>query len=202
MKAESVAIFAGGCFWCTEPVFSQLQGVQQVVSGYIGGHVANPIYEDVCTGQTGHAEAIRIVFDPDVISYAVLLEIFFLAHDPTTLNRQGHDVGTQYRSAVFCRSEEQWQIVSRLLTRFEQENAFMAPVVTEVVMDGEFYPAEHYHQQYYAQHPNQPYCLAVAAPKVAKIREKYTERIKPQTRSMLAEPLTAPEMQAHADGNQ
>lgn len=180
MSAESVAIFAGGCFWCLEPVFSQLQGVQQVVSGYIGGQVANPIYEDICSGQTGHAEAIRIVFDPAVISYEVLLEVFFLAHDPTTLNRQGHDVGTQYRSAVFCQSEEQWQIVSRLLVRFERENTFMAPVVTEVVMGGEFYPAEDYHQQYYAQHPNQPYCLAVAAPKVAKIRAKYAERIKPQ----------------------
>lgn len=180
MSAESVAIFAGGCFWCLEPVFSQLQGVRQVVSGYIGGQVANPIYEDICSGQTGHAEAIRIVFDPAVISYEVLLEVFFLVHDPTTLNRQGHDVGTQYRSAVFCQSEEQWQIVSRLLARFEQGKTFMSPVVTEVVMGGEFYPAEDYHQQYYAQHPNQPYCLAVAAPKVAKIRARYAERIKSQ----------------------
>ena len=180
MDTESIAIFAGGCFWCLEPVFSQLQGVRQVVSGYIGGHVANPVYEDVCTGQTGHAEAIKIMFEPDVVSYEMLLEIFFLAHDPTTLNRQGHDVGTQYRSAVFCQSEEQWQIVGRLLVKLEQEKAFMAPVVTEVVMGGEFYPAEDYHQQYYALHPNQPYCLAVAAPKVAKIREKYVERIKPQ----------------------
>ncbi|WP_334106900.1 peptide-methionine (S)-S-oxide reductase MsrA [Methylobacillus sp.] len=180
MSIEAVAILAGGCFWCLEPVFSQLQGVRQVVSGYIGGRVANPVYEEVCTGQTGHAEAIKIVFEPDVISYEVLLEIFFLAHDPTTLNRQGHDVGTQYRSAVFCQNEEQWQVVGRLLARFKQEKAFMASIVTEVVMGREFYPAEDYHQQYYAQHPNQPYCLAVAAPKVAKIREKYAGRIKPQ----------------------
>lgn len=180
MSIEAVAILAGGCFWCLEPVFSQLQGVRQVVSGYIGGRVANPVYEEVCTGQTGHAEAIKIVFEPDVISYEVLLEIFFLAHDPTTLNRQGHDVGTQYRSAVFCQNKEQWQVVGRLLARFKQEKAFMASIVTEVVMGREFYPAEDYHQQYYAQHPNQPYCLAVAAPKVAKIREKYAGRIKPQ----------------------
>ncbi len=178
--AESVAIFAGGCFWCLEPVFSQLQGVNQVVSGYIGGHVQDPTYEEVCTGTTGHAEAIRIVFDPAQLSYDVLLEIFFLAHDPTSLNRQGHDVGTQYRSAVFCQDDEQKKILSQCLEGFAAENTFGAPVVTEVNDLAVFYPAEPYHQQYYAQHRNQPYCLAVAAPKIAKIRAQYAGRIKPE----------------------
>ncbi|MDR5172719.1 peptide-methionine (S)-S-oxide reductase MsrA [Methylobacillus flagellatus] len=180
LVAESIAIFAGGCFWCLEPVFSQLRGVKQVVSGYIGGQVAHPTYEEVCTGTTGHAEAIKIVFEPAEIDYEVLLEVFFLAHDPTTLNRQGHDVGTQYRSAVFCQSGEQQAVLDRLLAKFASENTFGAPVVTEVNAGGEFYAAEQYHQQYYAQHPNQPYCLAVAAPKIAKIRAKYAERIKPE----------------------
>jgi len=176
--AESVAIFAGGCFWCLEPVFSQLQGVRQVVSGYIGGNVVDPTYEEVCTGATGHAEAVQIIFDPLQIDYEVLLEIFFLAHDPTTLNRQGHDVGTQYRSAVFCQSQDQLVSVHRLLERFARENTFGAPVVTEVSTNGKFYAAEEYHQQYYARNSSQPYCQAVAAPKIAKIREKYADRIK------------------------
>lgn len=176
--AESEAIFAGGCFWCLEPVFSQLQGVKQVVSGYIGGHIPNPSYEEVCTGTTGHAEAIKIVFDPAMINYTVLLEVFFLAHDPTTLNQQGHDIGTQYRSAVFCQDSVQQVLLANMLEKLATEDAFGKPVVTEAHMGGEFYPAEQYHQQYYAQHANQPYCLAVAAPKIAKIRAQYTERIK------------------------
>ncbi|SNR95765.1 peptide-methionine (S)-S-oxide reductase [Methylobacillus rhizosphaerae] len=175
---ESVAIFAGGCFWCLEPVFSQLKGVKKVVSGYIGGHVVNPDYKQVCTGQTGHAEAIRILFDPAVINYEVLLEIFFLAHDATTLNRQGHDIGTQYRSAVFCQNMEQQEILNELLRQYAKDNTYGAPIVTEIVSGGEFYPAEDYHQGYYANNLDQPYCLAVAAPKVAKIRAKYAARIK------------------------
>lgn len=178
VEMESVAIFAGGCFWCLEPVFSQLRGVKQVVSGYIGGHVVNPDYKQVCTGQTGHAEAIKILFDPEVMSYEVLLEVFFLAHDPTTLNRQGNDVGTQYRSAVFCQGLEQQEAVRQLFQKFEQDKTFAMPLVTEVVNGGEFYPAEDYHQYYYANNPGQPYCLAVAAPKVAKIRARYADRIK------------------------
>ena len=176
--AESVAIFAGGGFWCLEPVFSQLQGVKQVVSGYIGGDIPNPSYEDVCTGATGHAEAIKIVFDPAVIDYAILLEVFFLAHDPTTLNRQGHDIGTQYRSAVFCQDSAQQASLTNMMETFATENTYGQPVVTEMHMGEEFYPAEQYHQQYYAQHANQPYCLAVAAPKIAKIRAQYGARIK------------------------
>ncbi|MCB5189121.1 peptide-methionine (S)-S-oxide reductase MsrA [Methylobacillus arboreus] len=180
IKGEMVAqaILAGGCFWCLEPVFSQLKGVTQVVSGYIGGHVANPTYKEVCTGETGHAEAIKITFDPTEISYEVLLEIFFLAHDPTMFNRQGHDVGTQYRSAVFYQDDEQHAILQHLLAEYAADNRFGAPVVTEVNKGGIFYPAEDYHQYYYANNPNQPYCLAVAAPKVAKIRAQYADRIK------------------------
>ena len=177
--SNEVAILAGGCFWCLEPVFSQLKGVKSVVSGYIGGHTEQPNYKQVCTGETGHAEAIQISFDPEQISYAALLEIFFLSHDPTTPNRQGNDIGTQYRSAVFYQDEAQKDTINALLESYRRENTFGATPVTQVLKAVEFFPAEDYHQQYFAKNPGQPYCLAVAAPKVAKIQAKYAELIKP-----------------------
>lgn len=172
------AIFAGGCFWCTEPVFSQLKGVHDVVSGYIGGHTLNPTYKDICNGDTGHAEGIQITFDADLISFETLLEIFFVSHDPTTPNRQGNDVGTQYRSAVFCQNETQREITLNMITKLNAENVFNAPIVTQINGSNIFYPAETYHQYYFAKNPAQPYCLAVAAPKAAKIRAKYSQLIK------------------------
>jgi peptide-methionine (S)-S-oxide reductase len=176
--AESVAIFAGGCFWCLEPVFSQLRGVSTVVSGYTGGHTPDPTYKQVCTGTTGHAEAIMIRFDDAIIPFDALLEIFLYAHDPTTLNRQGHDIGTQYRSAIFCMDDAQRRSAEAMLAKLTAEGVWDAPVVTEVRDADEFYPAEDYHQYYYASNMNQPYCMAVAAPKIAKIRKLYADRIK------------------------
>ena len=176
--AESVAIFAGGCFWCLEPVFSQLRGVSAVVSGYTGGQTPDPTYKQVCTGTTGHAEAILIRFDDTVIPFDALLEIFLYAHDPTSLNRQGHDVGTQYRSAIFCVDAAQRRSAEAMLAKLSAEGVWDAPVVTEVNDAGVFYPAEDYHQYYYASNMHQPYCLAVAAPKIAKIRKLYADRIK------------------------
>ncbi|HZV62605.1 MAG TPA: peptide-methionine (S)-S-oxide reductase MsrA [Methylophilaceae bacterium] len=175
---DKLAVFAGGCFWCLEPVFSQLKGVHNVVSGYIGGHAANPTYKQVCNGDTGHAEAIQIEFDPAEISFEELLEIFFASHDPTTPNRQGNDVGTQYRSAVFCQDDEQRHITEQVIRRMNEEKVFRSPIVTEINAAGTFYPAEDYHQRYYENNPNQPYCMVVAAPKVAKIRAKYSNKIK------------------------
>ena len=176
---EQIAVLAGGCFWCTEPVFSQLIGVKKVVSGYVGGHTIRPSYKEVCGGDTGHAEAVHITFDADQISYEELLEIFFVTHDPTTPNRQGHDVGTQYRSAIFCQNDEQRQQAHNVIKRLEAEKVFPAPIVTEVNNSATFYPAEDYHQYYYDKNPGQPYCVAVAGPKVAKVRAKYAHRIKP-----------------------
>lgn len=178
MRNEQIAVFAGGCFWCTEPVFSQLKGVSRVVSGYIGGHTSNPTYKEICNGDTGHAEAIQITYDPSVIDYETLLEIFFFSHDPTTLNRQGNDVGTQYRSAVFCQDEAQRNVTTSMIRRLDAGGIWPAPIVTQVNNAETFYPAENYHQYYFANNPYQPYCMAVAAPKVAKIREKYAQLIK------------------------
>ena len=175
---HEVAIFAGGCFWCTEPVFTQLNGVTSVESGYIGGHTQNPTYKTICEGDTGHAEGIKITFDPNLIPFEALLEIFFLSHDPTTLNRQGNDIGTQYRSAVFCQSEAQKLAVAKMISALDAEQTFSAKIVTQVNGTETFYPAEAYHQYYFAKNPNQPYCLAVAAPKVAKIRAKYSNLLK------------------------
>ncbi|HQN66035.1 MAG TPA: peptide-methionine (S)-S-oxide reductase MsrA [Methylophilus sp.] len=172
------AIVAGGCFWCIEPVFSQLQGVLQVVSGYIGGYTQNPTYKAICQGGTGHAEAIQITYDPAQISYDTLLEIFFVSHDPTTLNRQGNDIGTQYRSAIFYQDETQLEIAQGMISQLNRAQVFDAPIVTQLCPAAPFYPAEDYHQQYFAKNPNQPYCVAVAAPKVAKIRKKYAELLK------------------------
>lgn len=175
---EKIAIFAGGCFWCTEPVFSQLKGVLRVVSGYIGGHTQNPTYKEICHGDTGHAEAIQITYDSTQISYITLLEIFFVSHDPTTLNRQGNDVGTQYRSAIFYQDETQLKAAQAMISRLNAERVFDAPIVTQLCPLVPFYPAEDYHQQYFARNPGNPYCLAVAAPKAAKIRQKYAALIK------------------------
>jgi peptide-methionine (S)-S-oxide reductase len=175
---DSIAIFAGGCFWCTEPVFSQLKGVKSVVSGYIGGHTTNPTYKEICNGDTGHAEGIKITFDPAQVSFYTLLEIFFISHDPTTRNRQGNDIGTQYRSAVFCQDEAQRQSTQNMIARLNAEQIWQAPIVTQINGAEIFYPAEDYHQYYYDKNPNQPYCMAVAGPKVAKIRAKYASLLK------------------------
>ena len=176
--SNKLAVFAGGCFWCLEPVFSQLKGVSNVISGYIGGHSAEPTYKQVCSGDTGHAEAIQIEFDPAQISFEELLEIFFASHDPTTPNQQGNDIGTQYRSAIFCQDEEQRRSAQLMISRLNEEKLWTKPIVTEVNGAATFYPAEDYHQRYYENNSNQPYCMLVAAPKVAKIRAKYADRIK------------------------
>lgn len=175
---EQIAVLAGGCFWCVEPVFSQLEGVRSVVSGYIGGHTSNPTYKQICNGDTGHAEAIKITFDADLISFAELLAVFFIAHDPTTRNRQGNDIGTQYRSAIFCQDNQQNSIAEEVIAKCNAEHLWDNPIVTEINDASTFYPAEDYHQYYYANNPNQPYCLAVAAPKVAKIRAKFASKLK------------------------
>ena len=178
MSNIQTAVFAGGCFWCTEPVFSQLKGVSKVVSGYIGGHTNNPTYKDICNGDTGHAEAVQITFDADQVSFETLLEVFMVSHDPTTPNRQGNDVGTQYRSAVFCQNDTQRETTMSMITEFNAAHIFGAPIVTEINGADTFYPAEGYHQYYFDKNPNQPYCMAVAAPKAAKIRAKYSQLIK------------------------
>jgi peptide-methionine (S)-S-oxide reductase len=175
---REVATLAGGCFWCLEAVFDQLQGVEDVVSGYAGGHVPNPTYKHVCTGETGHAEVVQITFDPDVLSYRELLQVFFTIHDPTTLNRQGADVGTQYRSAIFTHSDEQERTAEAVIGEVNESGIWDEPVVTEVVPFETFYPAEEYHQEYFARNPNQPYCRIVVAPKVAKFRKQYLDRLK------------------------
>lgn len=181
MSNTQIAVFAGGCFWCTEPVFTQLKGVSKVVSGYIGGHTLNPTYKDICNGDTGHAEGIEITFDADIVSFETLLEIFFVSHDPTTPNRQGNDVGTQYRSAVFCQNDAQRTATIKMIAELEAEQVFNAPIVTQVNGAETFYSAEAYHQYYFAKNPAQPYCLAVAAPKAAKIRAKYAALIKTES---------------------
>lgn len=178
-RPTEVATLAGGCFWCTEATFEEVEGVVEVIPGYTGGHVPNPTYEQVCTGTTGHAEAVQITFDPRRISYRELLEIFFTIHDPTTLNRQGPDVGHQYRSAIFYHTAEQEQIARRLIAELEREQIWPGPIVTEVVPFNHFYPAEEYHRHYYRRHPDRPYCVAVIAPKLEKFRKRYRDRLKP-----------------------
>jgi len=172
------ATFAGGCFWCTEAVFEQVKGVESVVSGYTGGHVKNPAYREVTTGRTGHAEAIMVTYDPDVVSFVELLEIFFSTHDPTTLNRQGADVGTQYRSAVFYHNEEQKKEAEEIIAALEKENIYKDPIVTEVTPFTEFYPAEDYHQEYYANNPDQGYCRIVIQPKLEKFEKVFRDKLK------------------------
>ena len=173
-----VATVAGGCFWCIEAVFDDLKGVTDVVSGYTGGHVPNPTYEQVCGKRTGHAEALKVTFDPSEVSYRELLEVFFTVHDPTTRDRQGNDVGPQYRSAVFYHSPEQKRVAEEVMREVGASGMYDAPLVTELAPAGEFYEAEAYHQDYFARNPFQPYCAFVVAPKVAKFRRKYLERLK------------------------
>ena len=177
-EKQEIATLAGGCFWCLEAVFKDLRGVEKVESGYTGGSLPNPTYYQVCEGTTGHAEVVQITFDPEVASFKDLLQVFFTIHDPTTLNRQGADVGTQYRSAIFYHSPEQKNIAERVIEELNQAEIYDDPIVTEVTPLTEFYKAEDYHQQYYEQNPNQPYCQAVIAPKVSKFRKLYLEKLK------------------------
>ena len=175
---SELATLAGGCFWCLEAVFQNLRGVNGVVSGYLGGTVRNPSYEAVCSGRTGHAEAIQIAFDPKLVSYQDLVELFFAFHDPTTLNRQGPDVGTQYRSAIFPHSAEQRATAERVIAALTAARVFPDPIVTSVETAETFYPGERSHQNYYHRNPNQPYCAAMIGPKVAKLRQKYATLLK------------------------
>jgi peptide-methionine (S)-S-oxide reductase len=173
-----IATLAGGCFWCLEAVYDEIKGVQSVESGYAGGHVENPSYREVCTGRTGHAEVVRVTFDPDIVSYRDLLNVFFGIHDPTTLNRQGADVGTQYRSAIFYHDEEQKRIAEEVIQDLEAQKIFDRPIVTSLEKMDAFYVAEDYHQEYFANNPYQPYCMAVVAPKVSKFRKHYMDMLK------------------------
>ena len=175
---NDVAVFANGCFWCTEAVFSSLKGVASVTSGYTGGTIPNPTYEQVSSGNTGHAECIKIEFDPSVISYDDLLAVFFYTHDPTTLNRQGNDIGTQYRSAIFYTHEDQKQKAEELIAELNSSKAYDTPVVTEVVPLQKFYSAEAYHARYYAKHADQPYCQLVIAPKLEKLHKRFANVVK------------------------
>jgi len=173
-----LATLGGGCFWCLEAVYDQLRGVTDVVSGYSGGHVHEPTYERVCAGTTGHAEVVQLTFDPSVIAFEDILRVFFTIHDPTTLNRQGADVGTQYRSAIFYHTEEQKAVAQQLIAALNAEKLWNAPIVTEVTPYDRFYPAEEYHQEYFARNPHQGYCQFIIAPKVAKFRQKYLSRLR------------------------
>lgn len=176
-----VATLAGGCFWCLEAVFDDLEGVHDVVSGYAGGAVPNPSYEQVCAGTTGHAEVVQITFDPTVISFREILDVFFTIHDPTTLNRQGPDAGTQYRSAIFYHTPEQKATAEQLIADLDASGIWGAPIVTGVAPFTAFYPAEEYHQEYFRRNPSQPYCVMIVAPKVAKVRKQYRARLKKGT---------------------
>ena len=173
-----VATLAGGCFWCLEAVFDDLKGVESVESGYTGGQVINPNYEQVCGGNTGHAEAVRVTFDPSIISYHDLLKVFFSIHDPTTLNRQGADMGTQYRSAIFYHDEEQKATAQQVIKEFTEDGLWADPIVTDVMALDKFYTAEDYHQEYFKKNPFQGYCRAVIAPKVTKFRQKFVDQLK------------------------
>ena len=175
---RSVATLAGGCFWCLEAVYNELKGVDKVESGYSGGHVDNPSYQAVCTGSTGHAEVVQITFDPLVISYRDLLQVFFTIHDPTTLNRQGADVGTQYRSAIFYHDDEQKKIAEEVIAEIEGSHIWSAPIVTQLQPLQAFFKAEEYHHNYFKRNPYQGYCQVVIAPKVAKFRKMHLERLK------------------------
>jgi peptide-methionine (S)-S-oxide reductase len=172
------ATLAAGCFWCVEAIFDDLIGVEDVVSGYSGGHKDNPTYQEVCSETTGHAEVVGIKFDPDIISYKEILQVFFTVHDPTQLDRQGNDIGTSYRSAIFYHSDIQKEIAEEVIAEFTAEKIYDNPIVTEIAAFNKFWPAENYHQEYFANNPNQPYCAAVVAPKVAKFRQKFISRLK------------------------
>jgi peptide-methionine (S)-S-oxide reductase len=172
-----VATLAGGCFWCLEAVYTQLTGVIKSVSGYAGGAIPNPSYRQVCSGTTGHAEVVQVTFDPQQISYKELLEVFFTIHDPTTLNRQGNDIGTQYRSAIFYHNPEQKAVAEQVIKEIATARIWDRPIVTEILPFTAFYPAEEYHQDYFNRNPGQPYCQVIIAPKVAKFRQKYASRL-------------------------
>jgi len=177
-KSLETATLGAGCFWCVEAVFDDLVGVEDVVSGYSGGHKDEPTYQEVCAGMTGHAEVVNIHFDPAELTFADLLRVYFTVHDPTTLNRQGNDIGASYRSAIFYHSDEQKKAAEEVIAEVDAEHIYDDPIVTEVTEFDKFWPAEDYHQEYFANNPNQPYCAAVVAPKVAKFRKKYASRLK------------------------
>jgi len=176
--ATEVAALAGGCFWCLEAIFKEVDGVENVTSGYTGGTTIKPTYQEVCTGTTGHAEAVQVVFNPGKISYREILQIFFSVHDPTTLHRQGGDVGTQYRSAIFYHDDQQRDIAEALLKELGDTNLWKKPIVTQIVPLGKFYPAEDYHREYFLRHPEQSYCQVVISPKVNKFRRQWTKRVR------------------------
>lgn len=180
---KEIATLAGGCFWCLEAVYDDLRGVESVESGYAGGDMPHPSYSQVCSGTTGHAEVVQVTFDASVVSFREILEIFFVIHDPTTLNRQGADIGSQYRSAIFYHSPEQKEIAGQVIAELNAEQIWDAPIVTEVAPLDKFYVAEDYHQEYFAQNPSQPYCRAVVAPKVAKFRQKFLGKLKSQAQA-------------------
>ncbi|HYA16100.1 MAG TPA: peptide-methionine (S)-S-oxide reductase MsrA [Bryobacteraceae bacterium] len=179
MPRHEIATLGGGCFWCVEAVFSETAGVESAISGYMGGTKPNPTYEQVCSGRTGHVEVVQVTFDPASIAYRDILEIFFSTHDPTTLNRQGNDLGTQYRSVIFHHSPEQEKTARETVAELAAEKAFDSPIVTAIEPAAVFYPAEDYHQRYFENNPFQPYCAFVVAPKVLKFRKKFVSRIRP-----------------------
>ena len=177
-QSREIATLAGGCFWCLEAVYDELKGVEDVVSGYAGGRVPNPSYELVCTGTTGHAEVVQVAFDPKIISFKEILEVFFTIHDPTTLNRQGSDVGTQYRSAIFYHTPEQKVTAEQVIAELNSEHVWDGSIITELKPFEEFYPAEAHHQEYFKKNPNQSYCRVVIAPKVTKFRKKFLDKLR------------------------
>jgi peptide-methionine (S)-S-oxide reductase len=181
MARSETATLAGGCFWCLEAVYQEMEGVLQVESGYTAGHMPNPSYEEVCSGSTGHAEAVQVQFDPDVTSYRDILEVFFAIHDPTTPDRQGNDIGTQYRSAIFWHDEQQRETAEKLIRELNSEKVWPEPIVTELLPAGDFYRAEQYHQNYFQEHRWQPYCAFTVAPKVRKFREKFAKKVREAT---------------------
>jgi peptide-methionine (S)-S-oxide reductase len=173
-----IATLAGGCFWCLEAVYQEMDGIDSVESGYMGGHVDNPSYEQVCSGTTGHAEVVQVRFDPEVTLYREVLEVFFAIHDPTTRNRQGNDVGPQYRSAIFYHNDQQREIAEKLIAELAADKVFSSAIVTEVEPASTFYKAEEYHQEYFRNHPNQPYCSFIVAPKLSKFRQKFAAKLR------------------------
>ena len=180
MSKTETATLGGGCFWCLEAVYDELQGVISVESGYMGGRTEKPTYREVCTGTTGHVEVVQVTFDPEIVSYREILEIFFAIHDPTSLDRQGNDVGEQYRSVIFYHGESQRATAKEVMRELEAEQIWSSPIVTELRPAGPFYVAEDYHQEYFQHNPNQPYCSFVVSPKVAKFRKKYAAKLKPK----------------------
>lgn len=177
-QGKEMATLAGGCFWCLEAVYDQMKGVESVESGYMGGPKPNPSYEEVCSGRTGHAEVVQLTFDPKTVTFRDILEVFFAIHDPTTLNQQGNDVGTQYRSAVLYHSPEQKQMAEDVIAALTQEQLYTRPIVTEVTAASQFFVAEDYHREYFARNPSQPYCSYVVSPKLAKFRKSFSDKLK------------------------